>query len=370
MPNAVDYLGWRGDLSFAAEPFGEVDALILSELSYMDLAGIVPEDPDEDISLSDAAERYFDLHGDETDGRKSVVRAAGLFREVKGTARFGSVRMFAYRSILSGEADVQMAAVSFRVEEGLMFTAFRGTDNTITGWKEDFMMSYLPVTEGQKLAARYLGQVYTGRRGKILVGGHSKGGNLAVYASAFCRKRIRQRIRTVYSFDGPGFRPEVLSTPEYAETAPKIVSILPEDSVVGMLLGTTGQARIVKTSEQGLAAHSMMTWQIYGKSFVEAEKRSGSSDYIDRTIDRWADSLSDEERERFVSTVFEFLENSGVQTVGQIREGGMSSVREIFRQARKLPREELTGLLSAAARLLRSGGEEAAARFRKEEDRT
>ena len=359
MPNAIDYAGWRGDLSFTADPFGEVDALILSELSYLDFAEIIPEDKMQEIPLSEAAERYFAVSGEEQPDRKSIRMSEELLQAVKGSARFGQIMLFGYRSILSKDRDVQMAAVSFRLGKELYFTAFRGTDNTITGWKEDFMMSYVPITEGQKLAASYVNEMYTGRRGRILLGGHSKGGNLAVYAGCFCRKRIRARILSIYSNDGPGFRAEVLATPEYAETEPKIISIVPEDSVIGMLLGSKSSAHIVKSSEKGIASHAMLSWQVYGKHFVEAEKHSGGSAYLDRTIDRWIEDLDDAERKRFVETAFELIERSGAETFGQIREGKLAALREIYRQARQLPKEDLSEFASVIARLFRTGGEEA-----------
>ena len=200
-----------------------------------------------------------------------------------------------------------------------------------------------------------------------MTGGHSKGGNFAVYAAAFCNKRTRVKILRVYSNDGPGFREEILTSPEYMEIMPRIVSIVPEDSIVGVLLGTKEATHIVKSSQDGIMAHEALSWQLYGKHFVETGKRSSGSEFVQRTIARWISMLSDEEREAFVDQLFDLITNSGLTSVESVLSGKTRAAFGFLRTFRQIPREEQIEFADVVMKLIKSGTMEAASKRRREE---
>ena len=231
MSNIFDYLEFRGDIPLEREPFNEVDNLVLSELAYVSFEGIVPCDGSA-VPVADVRDAFFAVHPREEirEDSNHIVRAPLLLDGMASGRRFGTAEIMGYADIVDTDEMVQMSAVTFLLSDGTAYVAFRGTDSTVVGWKEDFNMSWLPETEGQRRAVWYLNE--TGKRldRPLRVGGHSKGGNFAVYASAFCDSRIRDRIREVYTNDGPGFRPEVMETKEYRSVLPKVISIVPGTS--------------------------------------------------------------------------------------------------------------------------------------------
>ena len=212
MATIFDYLNWRGDISLNEDPFNEVDNLILAELTYTQFDGLTGEGGDP-VTIEEVREGFFSTH-DRTEIKiddNPIVRAPLLMDGMVSGQRFAGTELSYYVNMIDTEKDLQMAAVTYKLNDGSYYIAFRGTDNTIVGWKEDFTMSYLPETEGQRRAVEYLNKVGPGCRGSIRVGGHSKGGNFAIYASAFCSSEIRDKIETVYSNDGPGFRNEIMN---------------------------------------------------------------------------------------------------------------------------------------------------------------
>ena len=185
MADIFDYLKRRGVISFKDDPFSEVDNLVLAMLAYADFEGIM-DDSFKTISLGDADKKYFEKHS-RAEAKKSIshfVRAPLLMDGMMKGERFRDTVLTKYVDIIDSDKDMQMSAVTFLLNDGSAYVAFRGTDNTVAGWKEDFNMSYLPETEGQLSAVRYLNEVGAEINRPLRVGGHSKGGNFAVYAAA------------------------------------------------------------------------------------------------------------------------------------------------------------------------------------------
>ena len=270
MGNIEDYLLWRGDLSFAADPFNEVDNLVLSQLSYVDFDGIVSDKGDEFISIGEVYERYWQMHTpEEVRARTSFVKLAPfLLEKVAKTARFGDMKLTGYVNNVSDTMEAQMSAVQFWLSNGTVFVAFRGTDETLVGWKEDFNLCYMEETEGQSLAVDYLRRHFGNTHLRLLVGGHSKGGNFAIFASAFSGQEIRDQIEIVYTNDGPGFRDNVTECEEYKDIMSRTVGIVPEDSIIGMLLESEHENLVVKSSNIGIMQHDAMSWQVRSNRFV------------------------------------------------------------------------------------------------------
>ena len=241
MANLMDYLDWRGDLTLDQSPFNEVDNLILAELSFVDFQGTVPGPGEgEGVVLREAAEAFFARfpEGEKID---MGVLVPGAIPEMLGkmasSRRFGAMKLNCFTDHLDVGKGEQFAALTIETGDGLLYLSFRGTDDTLAGWKEDFELACMPEVPAQKKAVRYVrdtAKQYPRRR--LRLGGHSKGGNLAVYAGVFCPAAVQRRIEAVWSNDGPGFHEDLLDLPEHRRVAERIYSIVPKSSVVGMLL--------------------------------------------------------------------------------------------------------------------------------------
>ena len=310
MATLFDYLLWRGDLSFRASPFNEVDNLILAELAFVDFAEILPSDPSASMTLRDAAEIYFSAER-ETQSALLVPEAIPLLRAAAETERFSSLYLCGFERRTDVQCEAQFAAVTFLLPDGEMFIAFRGTDDSLVGWKEDFNMAFLSVIPSQSSAMLYVDRmaaIYPSYR--IRIGGHSKGGNLAVYSAAKCAAVHRERIIRVYNNDGPGFSRDFLDSEGYTAIKDRILTILPETSVVGMLLEQEGPYTVIKSNQNGIFQHDAFSWEVEGRSFIRVEDRSEGSKLLDRTLKAWIAAFTEEEREEFVDTVYQLISSA------------------------------------------------------------
>ena len=357
MADVFDYLKWRGDVPFTADPFNEVDNIILAELAYVDFDGILA-DSFRRTSLNKVCRDYFAAHSH----RKAELssdhddRAALLMDSMLSGGRFCDTRITKYVNMINTDKDMQMSALTFILGDGSAYVAFRGTDSTLAGWKEDFNMSYMPVTEGQRSAVSYLNEIGARINRPLRVGGHSKGGNFAVYASAFCDRDIQDRIIGVYTNDGPGFRDKVMECDEYKRILPKVISIVPDTSIIGMLLTSGVEHKIVKSSEKGIMQHIVLTWQIERNRFVEAEQSKLGS-FIFKSQRDWLSKIGDESREMFVNTVFSILESTGLDTFGEMEDNKLKSAEKMITSFKELTREQQKELLAIIRELVQSGTE-------------
>jgi len=316
MADLFDYLHWRGDLSFSQVPPGPVDALIFSALSYLSYTGSVAEQPDIPVSLQEASEEFFRACDQES--RCRVKTDLSLLMAASETKRFSRALLLQYRDILIPQEDTQFAAVTFLLDNGTAFLAFRGTDYSLTGWKEDFNMSFREYVPAQHLAAEYTREIAIQYPMPLYLGGHSKGGNLAVFAAVKNDPAIRSRIRSVYNHDGPGFTDFVMQDPAYTEMVPRIQTIIPQSSVIGMLLEHEEPYTVIKSKQIGLLQHDFYSWELDGPEFVPMEEISGSSKFLDMTIKNWFSGMTGEERNEIVDTVFDLLSISGASSVFDI----------------------------------------------------
>ena len=218
MSNIFDYIDWRGDLSFNQSSFNEIDNLILSRVSYFPFDGLISEN--ETITIKEAYSRFQKL--DLSHIHMLQKEDIDLFPAIAYSKRFGELYIKNYISKRDIEAEKQFSAITFLLPDGTIYVAYRGTDNTLIGWKEDFNMSFMESIPSQEEAKKYLNNVASENSDKLRIGGHSKGGNLAVYAAAFCNDEIKPRIMEVYNNDGPGFFDSIISTAEYQSISGKI----------------------------------------------------------------------------------------------------------------------------------------------------
>lgn len=358
MANIFDYLAWRKDVPFSVSPFNEVDGLVLTELAYTDFTGVLSEDG-ERVTLKDARERFWQRH------TKEEIMASDSFTKMvpflmdgmTEGARFQDTVLRWYLDEVDDVQDVQLSVITLYLPDGTIFVSFRGTDGHIVGWKEDFNLSYMPETEGQRRAAAYMNRHFADCEGVLRVGGHSKGGNMAVYAAVCAEEAVRRKIEAVYSYDGPGFLEAFTQSPAYGEMLPRIISIVPEQSVIGALLCSHAREHVVKSSASGIIQHDGFTWQVLGPQFVEAGKRSEVSVLTETTLQSWLGTLSEENRKSFVNTLFGMFEATGAETFDQIKQDIVGSLIKMQKMMASLPKEQRDMLWDALMQLAKTGSE-------------
>lgn len=347
MANLMDYIDWRGDLTFGQAPFNEVDNLILAELSYIDLRGIIPGVVgQEGLPLRDAAARYFTAGRDKTLEGSVLVpeQIPAMLEKMSGSARFGGLRLNCCEEHFDTEKAEQFAAVTVELPDKTAYLSFRGTDDTLVGWKEDFNMTFLETVPSQTRAVEYVKRVAGQYRGwKLRLGGHSKGGNLAVYSAVNCGKAIQNRLLAVYNNDGPGFRENLLRREEHRRVADRILTILPKSSVVGLLLEHEEDFIVVDSTQVGVLQHDGFSWCVQGPQFVRMEDLSGV-EINDQTLKEWVNGLDLEQRETFFDALFGVLSASGASTLAEMRAQGAKSAVAMLKAMVELDKETRAAL--------------------------
>ena len=350
MANIFDYLQWRGDLSFRQSPANRVDALIFSALSYISFGGSVEAMPEVPISLKDAAAEFFRLPDPEA--RCRVKADLSLLQAAAQTKRFGNTMLLQYRSLLVPEEETQFAAITFLLDDDTGMVTFRGTDYSLVGWKEDFNMSFQDTIPSQHLAVQYTTEIAEKYIMPLRVCGHSKGGNLAVFAAVKSSDAVRSRIMRVYNQDGPGYTSYLLNDPNYKEMLPKIRTIIPQSSVIGMLLEHEEPYTIIKSKTIGLLQHDPYTWEVLGPDFLPMEEITADSRFLNQTIKHWLAGMTIEDRNEVVDAVFDLLSIGDVDNVLDIIQpkniGNYLRTLHTNTKIRRILSDELTSLLEAA----------------------
>ena len=343
MANLMDYLDWRGDITLAVSPFNEVDALILAELSFVDFEGIVP--PPElgrGLPLNEAAEAFFARHGGR-DVDMGVLVPDGIsqmLRKLMASPRFCGMTLNGYEALLDDEVEEQFSALTIDLGNGSIYISFRGTDDTIVGWKEDLNMSFLEEIPSQKQAVDYVARVARQYPEKTLrIGGHSKGGNLAVYSAAKSSGDIQERIVAVHNNDGPGFIWDISKTPGHKRIAGRIHTVLPQTSVVGMLMEHEKHYQVVYSTYDGLYQHDGFSWQVKGTQFEHLDDFSREGKLVDEALSSWADSLNTQQREALAEALYSVFTATGAKTLSELNEEKLKSASAMLKTYKNLDRE-------------------------------
>ena len=351
MANILDYLTWRGDIPFSVDPFNAVDGLILAEMAYIPLKGIVSPDFSIRMKIPHVYEHFDPDKVPETAKFFSFTHDCILLQKLAESPRFKNTQLTGYSDKTTEK--MQFSAITCVLEDGTAFVAYRGTDGSVVGWKEDFELGVVKQTGAQLEAVNYLNRFARFPR-QLRIGGHSKGGNLAVYASAFCKPEIRSQILNIYSFDSPGFREEIVNTEEYQSILPKTVSIIPESSVVGLLLSNSMEHTIIKSQSSGLKQHFAYSWEVLRNAFVHADKLSDTSEVIQKALSGWLADFSDEERKIFVDSVFDVIGASEKGTFREINQNKRSSYLAMVKAVGKLPPDRQAVLIDAIMKIAKN----------------
>ena len=331
MANLIDYIAWRGDLSFAVDGWNEIDALVMATACYNDFPDAAT--PGARCPVRDLARALPPAPADkphETDRSQLVVRMAR-------SNRFGGLMLHDFVNEVDTARNIQFSAVTADCPDGSVFVAFRGTDSTLVGWKEDFMMTFETPVPAQAAAVAYLERAAAGANGPVRVAGHSKGGNLAVYAAMNVSEAAQARLSAVYSFDGPGLDEASIRSDGYARVRSRIRSYVPQASIVGLLLAYHPDYAVVRsTAMGGINQHDTFTWQVEGPRFLEAEQVDRGSEAIDQALHEWLRQCSPDQRRVFVNTLFDILESTNAVQLSDMRRNVRASAASILEATRRI----------------------------------
>ena len=326
-----DYLRWRGDLTFARDGFNEVDNLVLCILSYINfrrIDAVHTKDPAAAPTLAQVAPLLTDK--DDQLGL-SELSYLPLLRLAAQTERFRDLRLFGYTHEYDEQSAKQFDALSFLVPDGTLFVAFMGTDTSLAGWKEDFNMSFQSEVPSQTAAAAYLQEFSALPIHHILVGGHSKGGNLAVFAAVKAPPVLQARIQAVYNNDGPGFCSDILHSVAYYQILHKVHTFVPEASIVGMLLEHEEDYQVIASTQHGFLQHDPYSWCVNGADWYYLPETSSTSQRLDASLKHWIASMQPAERERMVDTIFHLLRSqTNAETIQDLLNGGTSTIFQLL----------------------------------------
>lgn len=352
-PNFLTYAQTAFD-SFDERSFCAVDSLVFAWLSYLHLPSDMPQLTGWrglDVRELLRAECYQDMIDDLWDPQGSRA----LLEAVAASPRYRGVRVSGYRAVSDVATTEQFAAVTFRFPAGFSYVSFRGTDSTIVGWKEDFNMAFRCPVPAQESAARYVDEAAAAIDGPLLCGGHSKGGNLAVYGAAMCSDDARNRIERAFSHDGPGFVEEFLSGGAFAGLSGRIDKTLPQSSIFGMMFETQEDYAIVGSTEFSLLQHNPFSWVVDGCDFVYRERLSAGARYVDSSIREMLLAVTPSERERFVDALFSVLEATGAvrfaDIAGNLRESlpvMLQAAQGFDKDTRRLVSQTIAAILKCA----------------------
>lgn len=331
----MDYFDWRGDLSFNASPLCEVDTYILAKIGCPNFIGIIPE-ATESVSIQEAVSAYFtqrDPEGTQL-GATASPFILPVVRRLPETVRFRDLQLSGYRRTVNPEITEQFSALTVTLPDHTHYITFRGTDDTMIGWKEDLMMAVQESVQAQKDAAEYLEWAAANYDGPLVVAGHSKGGNLAVYAASHVSPEAQDRISEVYCFDGPGFLPSFYLEEGYLRIRDKLRLYMPQNAIVGTFLVQDKEAVILRCERSLIAAHDGFVWEVKGPSFVHTDSLSRTSIVLDNAVDSVLENMTPEERLSFVEEFFSALTSTGAENVADLTENRFRQALDIVREMR------------------------------------
>ncbi|MCL2190375.1 MAG: DUF2974 domain-containing protein [Treponema sp.] len=334
MANLFDYVSWRGDLDFDRIPFNPVDNLVFSQLSYLPMDGIVPGPGGRGATSVSALARIYAARRAPASRDVTVAMAASTLKAIGTAPRYEDCEILGYASHTDPDAEKQFSAfcavIGRERPSRRLLVVYRGTDTSIAGWKEDLNMSLVNSIPSQEEAVSYLEEAAGRLPYPLIVAGHSKGGNLAIYASAFCGKSVQRRIAEVYSNDAPGFHREVLRRKGYREVCGRIRAFVPQSSFVGMLLEHDVAPRVVKSTAAGLMQHDMRSWEVTRDDLVDGGELTPQSRFIHSIVNEWIAKIGDERRQQFVEALYKILLSSNAASFADMGSDWPSSAAGII----------------------------------------
>ena len=336
MANIFDYLQWRGDLTLEQDEFNEIDNLILARFSYLPFDELIKEN--ENVSIEELAKRYkkANIKPEDILWKDDV----NLLPALEKAERFKNMIAVKYINKIDEEEEKQFSAITVLMPDDTIYVSYRGTDNTIVGWKEDFNMSFKSHVASQLDSVKYLEEIAKEYPNiKLRVGGHSKGGNLAVYAAVFSNDSVKNRIINVYNNDGPGFSDEIIKLDEYKNMIKKVHTFIPQSSGFGRLLNHEEKYTVLESVQTGIMQHDLYSWQVLGNEFVRVDEITDGSEFVNETIRGWLSKVSPEQREQFIDTIFAILNNTNAHRMHELSENWFVNAKTILKTYKNIDEE-------------------------------
>ena len=349
MGNLITYVQQYGAKTFEDKALTDIDVLVLTEIAYLPFDEIVPQsfDVTKAISLNQLGKEFEKIKEKEHEKNPFMIteERIQLLELVSNSQRYKDIEVFGFINDIDDERTKQFAAVCYQWEEENRWIIFRGTDESLTGWKEDFMMTYSDLIPAQTDAIEYLKKQAETFFGTLNVSGHSKGGNLSLYASVMQNEAVQKRIGQIYCWDSPGVHRSILSTKGYQRVVSKVKRYIPQDSIVGLMLESQVPYHIIESQGSGISQHSALMWNIEEDRFVELTELTRNSQLTDQTFKQWTETVSDEDLKLFFDTFFEVFFEMGVETVNDVYYNFRNYMQEFFKKAYQMDTEKREILL-------------------------
>ena len=340
MSNINDYLIWRGDIPIIEEaPFNEVDSMILARFSYLIFDRIKLDEIETIESISQKMKHFkneeFNYNGD-----KDLIENLGK------SIRFKNMKVTDYIKNNDKETEKQFSAITIHISDNEMYLSFLGTDKTILGWKEDFNMSFMENVPAQIAGLEYVQRIAAKfPNKKIRLGGHSKGGNVAVYSAVESSNEIQKRIIKVYNYDGPGFDKQVVNNNKNKKIIEKVRTYIPQDSIIGRVLEHEEKYEVVKSIEKGIYQHDIYSWQVLGCKMVKLDRVTDSSEVINYALREWLKSTTPKQRKVFVDGIFEVFYSTEANSFGEINIRNLPTIIKAYREISEEDRKTIIEMI-------------------------
>jgi len=312
-----DYINKYGDYSFDLVEFNEVDNVILALLSYLDLGEIVSSSFKDKKSISEVGSIYFENYNPKVKRIKALKDAIEVFRAICDKKRYRDILMYLY--VYVGDSEQQFSCLCLDISDEVVYISFEGTDHLISGWEEDFRMFYEFPVLSQRRAIKYINRHFTFSSKKLILGGHSKGGNLALVAAMYSNYFVKKRIIKVYNNDGPGLRKREINSSKYKSISNRLIHLVPSYSFFGLLLRHGDNYIVVKSKKKSIQSHMPNTWVIDDVSF-KRDELSVFSKVLDEGMTEWMNKYDHNMRRRFVVALFNIFRRCNINTVLEIME--------------------------------------------------
>lgn len=316
------YLDYNKNRSFKDFAFNEADILCLNELGYFCFEELDASiDFSKDVNLHEVLMPY--VTGEKPFNHSFLVteERVKLLQKVVASKRFVNLNLSDYVNDVDAEYERQFSAMVFTLPEiNHHQLVFRGTDDTMIGWKEDFKLTYVQEIPAHRSAVAYLEAYFEKYAGKVTVSGHSKGGNLALYAVAHVNDLLREQIEKVYMLDAPGLQEKGLESDGYKAIRERVTVIRPEESIVGIMLYNNIEPIVVKSNASGIMQHAITSWQFNEETgeLILAERQTDLSQNLEKTFKQWMKELSSQELKILFDILFDTLMSSGIHSINDV----------------------------------------------------
>ncbi len=349
MANINDYLKWRGDIKFSKDyPFNEIDSMILARFSYLLFSKIkmkrVETIQDIALKMQDFPDNEFLYNGD-----KELITNLGT------SLRFKDLKVTDYVENNNKDREEQFGAITIHLSLKELYISYLGTDMSIFGWKEDFNMGFMDTVPCQIAGREYLHKIslkYPSKR--IRIGGHSKGGNVAIFAAITSPKRIQTKIIKVYNYDGPGFSKIIIDKYENPNILKKVETYIPQDSIIGRVLNHKEKTTIVYSLEKGILEHDIFSWQVFKDDVIKLEENTKASEAIDKTLTNWIETTTDMQRKIFIDVIFDLIYSTNASTFLEFASDLKNNIPKILKKYGEISKEDKQVLTSMIIKLIKS----------------